>query len=156
MPVPPRVAFTLPTIVREATSVERLAYTRRQAAEALGISASTFNRRVLPFIETLEMDWGTRLVPVDELERFVAERRQKARAERAPPARPGRRAGLPPEVVGRVQHEHAKGRSLGEIARGLNTDGVETAQGGRQWWPSTVRAVLVRSSPRDSAEQRYA
>jgi hypothetical protein len=38
--------------------VEWLAYMRTQAAEALGISRSTFNRRVLPYVETLDMPWG--------------------------------------------------------------------------------------------------
>jgi Recombinase len=137
-------------LVREATEVERLAYTRRQAAEALGISTSTFNRRVLPFIETLQMDWGTRLIPVDELERVLAERRQQAQEEPAPPARPGRRAGLPRDVVIRIRDEHVRGKSLGEIARGLDADGVRTSQGGRRWWPSTVRAVLAGSGPPDS------
>lgn len=138
-------------VVREATRVERLAYTRTHAAQALGISTSTFNRRILPFIETVQMDWGTRLIPVDELERFLAERTQKARAERRQPARPGRKVGLPAEVVARIQGEHAQGKSFGEIARGLNTDRVRTSQGGRQWWPSTVRAVLVRATPPNSA-----
>ncbi len=140
-------------IVREATRVERLAYSRQQAAQALGISRSTFNRRILPFIDTVEMDGGTRLIPVDELERFLDERRQKARAERRPPARPGRKPGLPPEIVARIRDEQAKGKSLGEIARGLNTDGVKTSQGGRRWWASTVCAVLVRSSPPVSIEK---
>ena len=66
-------------IVRTTTRVEPIAYTRSQAAKALGISTSTFNRRVLPFIETVEVGWYTRLVPVDELERFAAERRREAR-----------------------------------------------------------------------------
>ncbi len=139
-------------VVRGAAQVERLAYTRRQAAGALGISTSTFNRRVLPFIETLRMVWGTRLIPVDELERFVAARRQKAQAEALPPARPGRKAALPPEVVARIRDEHLKGKSLGEIARGLDADGVRTSQGGRRWWSSTVRTVLARSSPPNSPE----
>ena len=34
---------------------------------------------------------------------------------------------------------------LSEIARALTAEGVPTAHGGRKWWPSTVRAVLVRS-----------
>jgi hypothetical protein len=72
---PLRLAAASPVIVREAVRVERLAYTRTQAAEALGISRSTFDRRVLPLLETVEMPWGTRLVPIDELERLVAERR---------------------------------------------------------------------------------
>jgi hypothetical protein len=132
-------------VVRVASQVERLAYTRSQAAEALGVSTSTFNRRVLPFIETLQMDGGTRLVPVDELERLVAARRQKPPARQGPPARPGRRAGLPPAVVASIRVQAANGRTFGEIARSLNADGVPTSQGGRQWWPSTVRAVLVRA-----------
>jgi hypothetical protein len=49
------------TRAQEATQVERLTYTRTQAAEALGVSR--FNRRVLPLIETVEMPWGTRMIP---------------------------------------------------------------------------------------------
>jgi hypothetical protein len=137
-------------VVRKATHVERLAYTRQLAAEALGISTSTFNRRVLPFIETLQMEWGTRLIPVDELERFLTERRQRAPAERRRPAPQGRKPGLPPEVVARIRSEHRRGKSLGDIARGLNADAVRTSQGGSQWWPSTVRAVLIRSNPTET------
>ena len=129
--------------------MERLAYTRQQAAEALGISTSTFNRRVLPFIDTLQMDWGTRLIPVDELERVLTERRQQARAQRRPPARPGRKTGLPPEIPLRIQGEHANGKSLGEIARGLNSDGVKprkvAASGGlRPCAPFSAARVRAR------------
>src|SRR4051812_40035579 len=79
------------TIVREATRVERLVYTRTQAAEALGLGRSTFNRRVLPLIETIEMPWGIRLIPADELERLIAERRRPARENAQRPGIPGRR-----------------------------------------------------------------
>ena len=130
-------------IVREATRVERLAYTRTQAAEALGVSRSTFNRRVLPFVETVEMPWGTRLIPVDELERLLAERRRAAR-EQPQRATPGRPAAVGADIVNRIRAEHAAGRSLGQIARDLNTTQTPTAHGGAQWWPSTVRAVLRR------------
>jgi hypothetical protein len=132
-------------VVLEATRVERLAYSRRQAAEALGISTSTFNRRVLPLIDTFQMPWGTRLIPVDELERFLAERRQASRAAARAPGRPGRKSSLPDGVVARIRDDRASGSSLAEIARGLNADRVATAQGGRQWWPSSVRAVLRRA-----------
>lgn len=141
-----------PPILREAARVERLAYTRTQAAQALGISRSTFIRRVLPFVEKIETGWGAQLIPVDEVERFVTERRRNARAERRPPGKPGRTAGLPPELLDRIVREHAEGESLGEIARGLNADRVPTSQGGRQWWPSTVRAALIRSSPMNAAQ----
>ena len=149
---PPRIgAEDPPVVVRTVTRVERLAYTRTQAAKALGISTSTFNRRVLPFIETVEMGWYTRLVPVDELKRFAAERRREARRTNRRPPRPGRKPGLPSEVVARIRDQHAEGKSLSEIARELNADAVPTSQGGRQWWPSTVRAVLVRPSAPNSA-----
>jgi hypothetical protein len=132
-------------IVREATRVERLAYTRTQAAEALGVSRSTFNRRILPLVETVEMPWGARLIPVDELQRLTTERRRPARAQAKPSATPGRPATVAPDIVERIWAERAAGRSLGQIARALNTDQVPTAHGGAQWWPSTVSAVLRRA-----------
>jgi len=93
-PVDPEVAaFAELAVFREATRVKRLAYTRTQAAQALGISTSTFERRILPFIETVQMDWGKRFIPVDELERFLAERRRRARTEQRRAAPPGRKPG---------------------------------------------------------------
>lgn len=135
-----------PPIVREATRVERLAYTRAQAAEALGFSRSTFNRRVLPYVETVEMPWGARLIPVDELERLIAERRRPPRKRRRPSRPPGRPTAVTPDVVDRIRAERAAGKSLAQIARDLSSSDTPTAHGGRQWWPSTVRAVL--SQPR--------
>jgi hypothetical protein len=131
------------TVIRPAPHVERLAYTRSQAAEAIGVSRSTFVRRVLPYVETFDMPWGARLIPVDELERLLAERRRPAQPRPAP-ARRGRRRQVPDQVVERVEAAHTAGQSLGEIARELNAENVPTAQSGRQWWPSTVRAVLNR------------
>lgn len=138
-PAPPR------EIVRETTRVERLAYTRTQAAEALGISRSTFNRRILPLVETVEMPCGARLIPVDELQRMIAERRRPARAQAKPGAGPGRPVAVAQFILERIQAEHAAAKSLGQIARGLNADQVPTAHGGAQWWPSTVDAVLRRA-----------
>jgi recombinase len=140
-PAPPR------EIVREATRVERLAYTRTQAAEALGVSRSTFNRRILPLVETVEMPWGARLIPVDELQRMIADRRRPAREQAKPATSPGRPAMVASSIVERVRAERAAGRSLGQIARDLNAEQVPTAHGGAQWWPSTVRAVLRRAAP---------
>ena len=94
-------------IIREATFVERLAYTRTQAAEALGISRSTLNR-LLPFLELVELPWGTKLVPVDELERLLAERRRAARRRREPATR-GRPRILPPEVVRQILYRAGGG-----------------------------------------------
>ncbi len=124
-----------------------LAYTREQAAQALGVSLATLDRRVVPTIATVKTEWGARLIPVGELERYLAERREEPRTQRRRAARSGRKPALPPEVVARICREHGQGASLAEIARGLNRDDIPTGQGGRQWWPSTVRAVLLRSEP---------
>jgi Recombinase len=135
--VPPRV------VVREVGYVERLAYTRNQAAQALGISRSTI-RRLLPYIETIEMPWGATLIPVDELERIAAERRRTARP-RLELATRGRKPTVPPEIARRIHHERSTGKSLRQIATNLNADRIPTAHAGKSWWPSTVRAALGRS-----------
>jgi Recombinase len=132
--------------LRETEKVERLACSRRQAAEALGVSISTIDRRVVPAIGTVKTPWGQRLIPVSELERFLKEN-MKAGAGRAAPRPAGRPAVLPTSIVDRIRREDAGGRSLGEITRALTADGVPTAHGGRQWWPSTVRSVLSRTPP---------
>jgi Recombinase len=138
--------------LRLADDVERLAYTREQAAEALGISVATLDRRIVPVIATVETEWGRRLIPVSELERSLAERTQQPRTERRLAKRAGRKASVPSELVARIRADHASDRSLGQIARELNAEGVRTAQGGRQWWPSTVRSILVRPTPPEPSE----
>jgi hypothetical protein len=131
--------------LQEASRVERLAYSRKQAAEALGVSIATIDRRVVAAIDTVKTPWGQRLIPVDELKRFLHQH-----IESGHPATPHRSAGrpvsLPEPIADRIRLEYACGRSLGEIAGGLTADSVPTAHGGRRWWPSTVRAVLLRAS----------
>lgn len=138
----PTVAGPPRLVVREARHVERLAYTRSQAAEALGISRSTL-RRLLPYIDTIELPWGTTLIPVDELGRLAVERRRTARP-RLEPARRGRPPAVAPEVVERICARREAGQSLGRIADDLNAEEIPTAHGGARWWPSTVRLVLQR------------
>lgn len=133
-------AIPLRVVIREARQVERLAYTRSQAAQALGISRSTL-RRLLPYVETIEMPWGGKLIPVDELERLAVERRGTARP-RLEPATRGRKPAVLPEIAKRINHERSAGKSLRQIAANLNADKIPTAHGGARWWASTVRAVL--------------
>ena len=129
-------------VVREASHVERLAYTRSQAAQALGISRSTL-RRLLPYIETIELPWGTHLIPADELERLVGERRRAGRV-RPTQTVTGRPRAIDEDVLERIRAARAAGKSLARIADELNSEGIPTAHGGAQWWPSTVRAALQR------------
>jgi hypothetical protein len=141
----PRRSLPETSELRETEKVERLAYSRRQAAEALGVSISTIDRRVVPAIGTVKTPWGQRLIPVIELERFIKDHIEAA-TPRAAPRPAGRPAVLPTSIVDRIRREFASGRSLGEIARSLTTDGVPTAHGGRQWWSSTVRSILLRGA----------
>jgi hypothetical protein len=142
----PKRTWAPPGELQEVDEVERLAYSRKQAAEAIGVSISTVDRRLVPCVNTVKTPWGQRLIPVAELERFLQEHLEPPRddGERGTAGRP---PSLPQRVVERIVLEYARGRGLAEIARGLNRDGIPTAHGGRQWWPSTVRAVLIRSSP---------
>jgi hypothetical protein len=129
-------------IAIDDSRAERLVYSREQAARILGISLATLDRRVVPTIATVKTEWGARLIPKVELDRYLAERTEEPRAQRRQAARTGRKRTLPAEVVSRILHESARGASLADIARRLNRDGVPTAQGGSRWWPSTVRVVL--------------
>lgn len=128
--------------VEPAGRVERLVYSRQQAAEALGVSLATLDRYVIPAIATIKTEWGTRLIPKDGLDRYLAERTGEPRLPGRRRLPSGRRSTLPPEVVARIHRERTQGRSLAAIADRLNRDAIPTGQGGRQWWPSSVRAVL--------------
>jgi hypothetical protein len=129
--------------------VERLVYSREQAAQALGVSLATLDRRVVPAIATVKTVWGARLIPVGELERYLAERTEEPRTSRRDASRSGRRSRLRSDVIARIRREREQGSSFAAIAHGLNRDGIPTGQGGRRWWPSAVRAVFSRSSPRN-------
>ncbi len=78
--------------------------------------------------------------------RLIGQRTREAlAAKRAQGVRLGRPSAVPRRVVNRIKRERKAGRSLAAIAEDLNYEAIPTAQGGRQWWPATVRAVLVRA-----------
>jgi hypothetical protein len=129
-------------VIREAHQVDRLAFTRTQAAQALGVARSTFTQRVLPYLETVETPWRTKLIPADELTRVLADWRRPARS-RPNPKRTGRPPAVTPDVVQRIREARAAGLSLRQIADRLNAEGIPTAHGGSRWWASTVRTILA-------------
>jgi DNA invertase Pin-like site-specific DNA recombinase len=78
--------------------------------------------------------------------RLIGQRTREALAsKRAQGVKLGRPRAVPHRVVNRIRRERSAGRSLAAIADDLNRDRVPTAQGGRQWWPATVRIVLSRT-----------
>jgi hypothetical protein len=73
---------------------ERLIYSRQQAAQALGISLATLDRHVVPAIRTVKAEWGARLIPATELERYLGDRTEEPRAPRRRMGPRGRRSML--------------------------------------------------------------
>jgi DNA invertase Pin-like site-specific DNA recombinase len=79
--------------------------------------------------------------------RLIGQRTREALAVRkAQGARLGRPRTLPDDVVRRIKSMRKGGETLNAIAESLNVDGVATAQGGRRWYPATVRKVLIGNS----------
>jgi DNA invertase Pin-like site-specific DNA recombinase len=78
--------------------------------------------------------------------RLIGERTRAAmQAKKAAGAVFGRPRQVPEQIVARIRKEREAGRPLRAIADGLNAANVPTAQGGAQWWASSVRAVLNAS-----------
>jgi DNA invertase Pin-like site-specific DNA recombinase len=73
--------------------------------------------------------------------------REKRRAAEAQGRvfRIGRDAAVPAEIVAAMVGQYRSGATLSAIADRLTADGVPTSQGGRRWYPSTVRGVLRRA-----------
>jgi DNA invertase Pin-like site-specific DNA recombinase len=145
---------------------------RLAAGEARALVAAKLDRlsrSVLDFASLLEtaekQGWGLVLLDLDldttkptgrlvahvmsavaefERQRIAERTREALAAVQARGVKLGRPRQLPDRVASRIRNLHTRGHSLQEIARRLNRDQVPTAHGGRQWWASTVRAVLAR------------
>jgi DNA invertase Pin-like site-specific DNA recombinase len=93
------------------------------------------------------------LAAISEDERDRIRQRTKAAlaAKKAAGVRLGRPPTLPAAVVARIVTNRTSGVSFGKIAAALNADGVPTAQGGKRWYPATVKAVV---SGQDAARMR--
>lgn len=75
--------------------------------------------------------------------RLIGDRTKAGLAQRkAEGVQLGRRASLPVDVVKRIKQERAAGATLSAIANGMTDDNVPTAQGGKRWYPSTIKKVL--------------
>ncbi len=80
-------------------------------------------------------------------QRLISQRTKEALAlKRSQGVRLGRPPTMSQYVIDRIRRERKAGKSLAAIANGLNADRIPTAQGGRRWYPSTVRYTLSRAS----------
>ena len=82
-----------------------------------------------------------------QFERQLISRRTRAALarRRAQGVRLGRPPSMSAYAIERIRRERAAGNSLTQIANGLNTDRIPTAQGGRRWYPATIRHTLSRT-----------
>src|SRR5687768_3269820 len=79
--------------------------------------------------------------------RLIGQRTKEAlAARRAAGVRLGRPAMLPADVVTRIVDRRSTGYTLQAIADQLNEEGIATAQGGKQWYPSTVAKVIASAA----------
>jgi DNA invertase Pin-like site-specific DNA recombinase len=77
---------------------------------------------------------------------ILRERTRTALDARRAAGKPVGRPAADEALVRRIAGARARGESLPAIARQLNEEGVPTPQGGKQWWPSTIAAVLLRQA----------
>jgi DNA invertase Pin-like site-specific DNA recombinase len=76
--------------------------------------------------------------------RLIGARTRDALAvKKAQGVRLGRPVVTTPKVAARITQLRSAGLSLAAVAATLNADGISASHGGRQWWPSSVSAVLV-------------
>jgi len=100
----------------------------------LGLDLSTPQGELVANVLASVAQWERRIIGVRTKEALAVKKAEGVRIGRPPV--------VPAAVVERVQRERAAGRTLSAIADGLNEDGVPTAQGGRRWYPATVRYLL--------------
>ncbi|MGK5684778.1 recombinase family protein [Actinoplanes sp. URMC 104] len=100
----------------------------------LGIDLSTPAGEFLASVMASAAQWERRIIG--------QRTREGLAAKKAAGVRLGRPASLPSDVRSRIVKAHQSGASYSAIARELNADGVPTAQGGKQWYPATVKAVV--------------
>ena len=77
----------------------------------------------------------------DERDRIRQRTKAALAAKREAGVRLGRTPTLPVEVVQSIVEQRAAGLSDPAIAKALNAAEIPTSQGGRCWYPATVRAV---------------
>jgi DNA invertase Pin-like site-specific DNA recombinase len=133
-----------------AAKLDRLSRSVRDVVELLEHSVKA-GWRVLTLDLAIDTTtpFGEAMVSVSaafsQLERrLIGERTKAALAvKRAEGARLGRQSVVPDAVMHRVLARRDDGASYSAIARELNDDEVPTTYGGRAWYPSTVRNLVL-------------
>jgi DNA invertase Pin-like site-specific DNA recombinase len=101
----------------------------------LGVDLSTPQGEFLASVMAAAAAWERRIISQRTKDALAVKRAQGVRL--------GRRPVLDPELVAELVGAYEGGSGWTAIARDLNERGVATAQGGKKWYPSTVRAVVL-------------
>ena len=109
--------------------------TRREAAELLGVSLDTIDRRVRVRTGEGRTAWGAVGLPAVPLAELL----------RDPWPGRGRPETLPEEIFARIVSERRTGMTYAAIAAALNRDEIATGHGGVRWWPATVGKVVAHA-----------
>jgi DNA invertase Pin-like site-specific DNA recombinase len=108
------------------------------AALDLGLDLSTPQGELVANVISSVAQWERRIIGERTKDALAAKRRAGVRL--------GRPSNIPEGVARRILRERASGRTYWAIASGLDEDSIPTAQGGRRWYPATVRHALLRAS----------
>ena len=104
----------------------------------VGIDTSTINGELIATLLIALAQWERRLIG-ERTE--LALRQVKIRGTKL-----GRPTVVTPEALAIIRAMRGSGSSYRQVARALNDAGIPTAQGGREWYASTVRAIEQRSA----------
>lgn len=110
----------------------------------LGVDLSTPNGELVANVLANVAQWEARIIGERTRTALaVAKKRSPAELRRLGKQPVGRPRTLPGDVRRRIVAERNRGDSLAEITRRLNEESVPTGQGGKCWYPSTVRTVAA-------------
>jgi DNA invertase Pin-like site-specific DNA recombinase len=122
--------------VHDFASVMERAQRRGWALVALdlGVDTTTPAGELVAHVMASVAQWERRVIGQRTAEALAVRRAQGVKL--------GRPRLMPPKVRTQIVRERKAGATLTSIAAKLNARGVPTAQGGKQWYPSTVAAAL--------------
>lgn len=105
------------------------------AALDLGLDLSTPQGELVANVIASVAQWERRMIGQRTREGLAVKRAEGVRV--------GRPRVVDETMARKIRRQRGRGRTYAEIADKLNAERVPTAQGGKRWYPSTVRAVAV-------------
>lgn len=112
----------------------------------IGVDTSTPNGKLVANIIMAMAEW--------ERELIGARTRDALQAVRARGTQLGRRSNVPDDVLAMIRALKGQGVSYGAISRTLNKAGVPTAQGGKAWYPATVKKIFENDADRADGDDQ--